>query len=460
MKNEMRCMFSMLMCVYNSVDLLDTAIGSLLCQGETSWELLILDNSDTNQAVSWPLLEDYAKKDSRIQIFQSSKNVGWAKGSALLLQNASGKYVSFLAADDFLLPDALAEVRKKIDKEDPEIVWVGNGFYQYMDGNIENTGKSVLPQSVVIRQKSASNIRFIMEHTFFNSMFHYTKIDFLKDIQVDFYEPYYGDCVGMTKALTEAEKMVILDFEVYGLVSNTSQTRGKYSWDCEQYIFNHQWECIKEACVRDGFFSFQDMRYCSMAIVRSHIANIYALLNGCVCMDKDMNPLTKTFSERFLQLKKVLEDATMHEMIQFYDRFGYEKQILDILLTSCRKYPDANSVLVFETSESGWLGSLLELKMYTDCTDREKILKKYLGILTDDCNTGMLGIGEFLQYVNGFSEIELADYINQIQIVLKRYEDWKNVFVSNLFAKFRERQPLKGQSRVELAACCKYFLNN
>lgn len=104
--------FSVFMCVYNHTELLQQAINSVLQQSEPSFELLILDNSDHNREKSWQLLTENSKQDLRIRIFQSGENVGWAKGASILLEKAQGKYMTFLAADDFLLPEALAEVKK------------------------------------------------------------------------------------------------------------------------------------------------------------------------------------------------------------------------------------------------------------------------------------------------------------------------------------------------------------
>ena len=92
--------FSVFMCVYNKDELLEHAIASVLEQSETSLELLILDNSDSNREKTWSILSEISEKDFRVKIFRSSENVGWAKGASLLLKQASGRYMTFLAADD------------------------------------------------------------------------------------------------------------------------------------------------------------------------------------------------------------------------------------------------------------------------------------------------------------------------------------------------------------------------
>lgn len=458
MEQETHCIFSILMCVYNRIDLLDHAIRSLTDQNETSWELLILDNSDRNQAVTWEALKRYARQDGRIHIFQNSKNEGWAKGTAILLSHASGEYMSFLAADDFLLSDALSRVRKEIDSEHPDIVWVGNGFYQYADRKMEKTGQSVTLDLIRLFEKNAVNIKTVAEHVFFNSMFHYTKISFLKKNQIDFYEPYYGDCVGMTKAMTEAEKMSVINSEIYGLVSNTSQTRGRYIWDCEEHIFVPWWECIKAAYVRDRYFNFQDIRYCAIMVIRGHIGYMDIVLGDCACIDKTMNTVFCSLKERFRQLKKALEHPIMQEMVQLYGRFEYEEKILGSVITFCKK--DIEEFLDILRDSGGWLGRLIELSIDMEHMDTEEVIKSFQTVLLDVCNSGMMGMGMFLQYVNVITDTELVSNRKQIHAILERYEHWKNKFVGSLYEQFQGKQMLQGQSRVEFAACCKYILEN
>ena len=89
--NEPR--FTIMMAVYNDTSLLNAAISSCLRQNFSSWELLILDNSDKSEA-PWKMIQNAMTYDKRIRGFRSEKNVGWAKGSQVLLGHAKGEYVT------------------------------------------------------------------------------------------------------------------------------------------------------------------------------------------------------------------------------------------------------------------------------------------------------------------------------------------------------------------------------
>ena len=449
-ENKSVPVFSILMCVYNQTELLDYAISSVQNQRETSWELLILDNSDKNRDVSWKMLGQYAANDSRIHIFRNGRNVGWAKGTSWLLKYVSGVYLSFLAADDFLQPDALGMVKRCIEQEEPDIVWVGNGFYQYGEHGLVELGASVLTQRIVLEGRKASNIKCVMEHTFYNSMFHNENVSFLRKNGIDFYAPFFGDCVGMTKAMTEAGKMCLLDENVYGLVANTSQTRGKHFWDGIQYIFVPQWNCIKGAYIRDAYFSFQDARFCATAVLRGVIAELEALLGGGVCMDRKMTPVEKDETERFMQVRTILQHPVIQEMIQFYGRFDYEAELLGRFAGTYME----------QCSTRDWLGLLLNLAGRLQGMEYTEAICIFIRILTDGENIGMMGMGMFLQYINTLTDLQIERQIDGIQKVLQIYGKWKDLFVEKVYSEFNRRCELEGQNRIELAAFCRYILEN
>ncbi len=448
--------FSILMCVYNYIELLEKSIKSVTGQEETAWELLILDNSDRNREAVWQVLTEYAREDSRIHIYRAERNEGWAKGTAHLLEYAKGDYMTFLAADDFLLPGALRHVRKAIEKAQPDIVWVGNGFYQYEKNHIRRLGASVLEHEMIIENKHASNIRLIMENIFYNSMFHYERTEFLKRNQINFFEPYYGDCAGMAKAFTEAERMLAVDAEIYGLTGNTSQSRGTFYWDGEEYIFVSQWECIKASYVRDCWFSFSDARYCAMAILKNEIGNIGSLVHGSICVNKEMNPIEKDLHERFLQIQKILENAVIQEMAQLYGRFEYEEEILNALRYLCQAKSGEPE---FWEEEKGWLGGLAAIVKEASVDDTEDVIRKFLWVLTDKDNIGMFGMGAFLKYADGLLDEEVLKYMEQIQQILNAYSEWKKRFTEKIWTDYHGKE-LTGECKAGLAAFCKYILDH
>jgi len=118
-------LISVIMPVYNpDIPFLKKAIESVLTQVYPHFQLCICDDASTNRQIR-PILESYAKKDSRIQVIYHEKNqhISGASNSALTL--ATGDYISLLDHDDELAPSALYEVAKFIieSKETPDLIY-------------------------------------------------------------------------------------------------------------------------------------------------------------------------------------------------------------------------------------------------------------------------------------------------------------------------------------------------
>ena len=98
---------SVIMPVYNNARHLASSIQSFLDQTMDArlLELVVVD--DCSQDESWGVLQDYARRHDRIRPFQLeafSRAAGKARNVAL--DQARGRYVMFLDADDRLLPEA------------------------------------------------------------------------------------------------------------------------------------------------------------------------------------------------------------------------------------------------------------------------------------------------------------------------------------------------------------------
>lgn len=97
---------SIIIPVYNSEKYLELSVGSVLKQTFTDWELILINDGSTDSSLT--LCKKYEQNDSRIHVF-SQDNAGQASARNLGLQNASGKYISFLDSDDSFSNDTLLE---------------------------------------------------------------------------------------------------------------------------------------------------------------------------------------------------------------------------------------------------------------------------------------------------------------------------------------------------------------
>lgn len=105
--------------VYNSSKFLEQTIQSVLNQKYTDWEWLITD--DCSQDNSTEVLESH--KDYRIKTFRTEKNGGAGHARNISLENATGRFITFLDADDFWEPEFLAEMVSFMKKENAELAY-------------------------------------------------------------------------------------------------------------------------------------------------------------------------------------------------------------------------------------------------------------------------------------------------------------------------------------------------
>lgn len=97
---------SVVMPVYNAAAFLGSSIGSVQAQGWADWELLAVDDGSTDGSAG--ILDDLAAADPRIRALSTGGNQGAGVARNLGMDQARGRFVAFLDADDQWHPDKLS----------------------------------------------------------------------------------------------------------------------------------------------------------------------------------------------------------------------------------------------------------------------------------------------------------------------------------------------------------------
>lgn len=105
--------------VYNSSKFLEETIHSVLSQTFTDWEWCITDDKSSDCSVE--IIRKYS--DPRIKLTVSEKNGGAGHARNISLEKATGRFITFLDADDFWEPDFLEEMVGFMKKENAEIAY-------------------------------------------------------------------------------------------------------------------------------------------------------------------------------------------------------------------------------------------------------------------------------------------------------------------------------------------------
>ena len=135
---------TVVMTVYNSMNIMLPSIFSVLKQTHSNLELIIVDDYSTDG--TYDVLKRICSIDSRIRVLRCPRNLGtyWAKNYGM--EHARGKFVTFMDSDDLNSPERVRRVVKEL-LSDTDLVMT---FCDYIRINSED-GKIVLNRGEVQR---------------------------------------------------------------------------------------------------------------------------------------------------------------------------------------------------------------------------------------------------------------------------------------------------------------------
>lgn len=113
---------SVVMPVHNALPHLDAAVRSILEQTHSDFEFVIFDDGSTDGSTD--RLRDWAKRDRRIRLVESRKNLGPAASSNQVVACASGSLIARMDADDISHPRRLERELSLLRKR-PDVALVG-----------------------------------------------------------------------------------------------------------------------------------------------------------------------------------------------------------------------------------------------------------------------------------------------------------------------------------------------
>lgn len=126
-------LLSIVMPAYNASDYIAEAIGSVIAQTYTDWELIVVDDCSADDTVR--IVKDLASHDRRIRLTERTYNSGSAFHPRLDAVNlAEGEYVVELDADDRLEHDYLQKIGQRIEETAADVLF-GNTVFVNPDGH-------------------------------------------------------------------------------------------------------------------------------------------------------------------------------------------------------------------------------------------------------------------------------------------------------------------------------------
>ena len=105
---------------YNAVQWLPKCFVSLAEQtiGIEELEIIFVDDASTDKGQTWEMLQEFERAfPESIMIIHLEENMRQGGARNIALQYASGEYISFVDADDFVTKDFLEKVYEKAEED-------------------------------------------------------------------------------------------------------------------------------------------------------------------------------------------------------------------------------------------------------------------------------------------------------------------------------------------------------
>lgn len=111
---------SVIVPVYNLENQVEKCLESILNQSYTNLEVLLVDDGSKDN--SWTVINELAKKDSRVRCIHK-ENGGAASARNLGIKESKGKYLCFVDGDDFVQDSYVSDLYEAIIEKDSDMAW-------------------------------------------------------------------------------------------------------------------------------------------------------------------------------------------------------------------------------------------------------------------------------------------------------------------------------------------------
>ena len=117
---------SIIITVFNYAHTVGTAIESALAQDYPNFEVVVMDNASTDDTPA--VVAKYAE-DPRLRYIRNAENIGLTPNHTEGLRQSRGAFVSFLSADDWLMPTFVSRSYRYLqDHPDIDVLYTGIYF--------------------------------------------------------------------------------------------------------------------------------------------------------------------------------------------------------------------------------------------------------------------------------------------------------------------------------------------
>lgn len=262
-------MVSFIIPIYNVESLLPRCIESIIGQTYRDLEIILVDDGSNDK--SGTICDDYAKKDKRIKVIHKQNGgIGSARNAGI--KNVSGDYISFVDADDYVMPQYVDTLLGKMLSQ--QFDFAIGGFRSFPLKNIialteESHCKADIPKFL---KNNIAGIHFAM----ISSKIYKTQIIKEHNLLFDVKTRFAEDLLFNMDYLCWCESVKLISNTDYIYTDGNLLTSEKYAQDYQEldYLLN---ACETRLLHLDKRYNIEIDRYLLRHIVGCYrLENIYS----------------------------------------------------------------------------------------------------------------------------------------------------------------------------------------
>ena len=247
---------SVIVPVFNLEEYIGECLESILKQTFQNIEIIVVDDNSSDGSVK--VIEQFARKDSRIKMILLDKNHGAGHARNVGMQSARGDYLMFLDGDDFFSTDMLEKLYSMCEKYSADIAVCNAYMHDHMSGKndlFDETSRFQFDKiGVPFHLKEIAPYAFQFMHEMaWNKMF---RRKFVLNTGVKFQEQHnandqffvFANLMSAANIVMLPEPLVYYRTNVQGQLSKSIPKSPKCIYDATlatvQFMETHNWRTI------------------------------------------------------------------------------------------------------------------------------------------------------------------------------------------------------------------------
>jgi glycosyltransferase involved in cell wall biosynthesis len=273
----MSAQVSIIIPVYNAAACLCNCLDSILAQTYTNLEILLINDGSIDESLS--ICRGYAQKDTRIRVIdQQNEGVSSARNAGL--SHATGDYIAFVDADDYLATDYIERLYTDACTYDADIVCCN--FFEILNGETVEINTPKVLRSRLITEPSELFFDFVECKEAYGTSVWAKIIRSSLAKQISFQSLAFGeDQIYMFDLFTLSPKVYLNEYKGYYYIRNESSVtissgmldikRNRNELQMQRYKLDHLPSSLQSLYPR--YYNLYAMSICVLAKTASLLSN-------------------------------------------------------------------------------------------------------------------------------------------------------------------------------------------